>query len=85
MALISGTFPSMATGRLAIGGVILPAGRPVMLGYLAVPHLVGYYHPTATHCLVLAPAARGAEPATPRGSAGLVLAPRTGSARVEGP
>ncbi len=75
MALISGTFPARSVGRFAAGSIVLPAGIPVMVGYSGVPHLVEYYRPTATHCRILAPTAQ----------AGLVLAPRSGSARVEGP
>jgi hypothetical protein len=106
MALISGTFSALATRRFA-PVMILPAGGLVFMGYEVVPFLVGYYRPTATHCIDLVPRAAGtepvamrasathcirlapriagAEPVTPRAAAGLLLSPRTASARVEGP
>lgn len=85
MALISRTYATLATSRFFADPILVPAGRPIFVGYTAEAHLVGYYLPTATHCLVLAPRAGVAEYMVPSASAGLILAPRAASVTVVGP
>lgn len=85
MALLSRTFGTLATSRFFADPILVAAGRPVFVGYTAEPHLVGYYLPDATHCIVLAPRAGLAEYMVPSASAGLLLAPRAASVTVVGP
>lgn len=85
MALISRTYATLATSRFFAEPILVAAGRPMFIGYAAKPHLVAYYIPTATHCIVLVPRAGVAEYMVPSASAGLILAPRAASVTVVGP